>query len=119
MTLPAILRKRTDIRPCRWRLADRPYSNQTNLALKGIIGIGAMAEIANLTGNTAEATNYTKIAQDYIKSWQTLGIARDANPPHTTLNYGANNSHGELLPVPLVSNNSPAIPFLDILSKEY
>jgi len=71
-------------------------ANQTNLALKGIIGIEAMAVIAQLTGNTADASNFTNIAQSYITQWQTLGIAQDANPPHTTLGYGLNNTHGLL-----------------------
>jgi hypothetical protein len=31
--------------------------------------------------------NYSEIASRYIKEWQQLGIAADANPPHTTLNY--------------------------------
>ena len=68
--------------------------NQTNLALKGIIGIEAMAVIANMTGNTATGENYTSIAHNYITQWQTLGIAHDANPPHTTLAYGMNDTHG-------------------------
>lgn len=71
-------------------------ANQTNLALKGIIGIGAFSVIANLTGNTVDAANYTNIAQSYIKQWQQLGIAHDADPPHTTLSYGNNASHGLL-----------------------
>jgi hypothetical protein len=71
-------------------------SNQTNLALKGMIGIEAMAQIANLTGNSADGLNYTGIARDYITQWQTLGIAHDENPPHTTLAYGMNNTHGLL-----------------------
>jgi hypothetical protein len=70
--------------------------NQTNLALKGILGIGAMAQIANLTGNTADSNNYTDIANSYISQWQTLGIAQDATPPHTTLAYGLNDTHGLL-----------------------
>ncbi|CAG8974958.1 hypothetical protein HYALB_00007635 [Hymenoscyphus albidus] len=70
--------------------------NQTNLALKGIIGIQAMAVIANATGNTGTGANYTKIASSYLTQWQTLGIAHDANPPHTTLNYGHNETHGLL-----------------------
>lgn len=70
-------------------------SNQTNLALKGIIGIGAMAVAANLTGNFEDALNYTNISQTYIRDWQTLGIAHDADPPHTTLGYGLNDTHGE------------------------
>ena len=71
-------------------------ANQTNLALKGIIGIEAMAVIANLTGNHADAANYTNIAHSYIDQWQVLGVAQDANPPHTTLGYGLNDTHGLL-----------------------
>lgn len=71
-------------------------ANQTNLALKGIVGIGAMAQIAQLTGNTADAANYSSIAKSYISQWQNFGIAQDASPPHTTLNYGANDTHGLL-----------------------
>ncbi|KAK3170913.1 hypothetical protein OEA41_002997 [Lepraria neglecta] len=71
-------------------------ANQTNLAIKGIIGIQAMSVIANLTGNAADAANYSSIAHDYITQWQTLGIAMDADPPHTTLAYGMNDTHGLL-----------------------
>ena len=53
-----------------------------------------MAVIANLTGNTTTGANYTSIAHDYIADWQNLGIARDADPPHTTLSYGMNDTHG-------------------------
>jgi len=73
-----------------------PLVNQTNLAIKGIIGIEAMSRIANLTGHTAEAQNWTNIAHSYITQWQTLGIAHDATPPHTTLSYGQNETHGLL-----------------------
>lgn len=41
-------------------------ANQTNLAIKGIVGIAAMAEIANRTGNTIDGQNYTQIAQSYV-----------------------------------------------------
>lgn len=70
--------------------------NQTNLALKGIIGIEAMSVIANLTGKKEDAARYHEIATRYIDEWQNLGIARDASPPHTTLNYGNELSHGLL-----------------------
>ncbi|RDL33306.1 Glutaminase GtaA [Venustampulla echinocandica] len=73
-----------------------PLENQTNLALKGMIGIQAMAIIANLTGDTATGANYTNIASSYIDQWQTLGVAHDADPPHTTLSYGSNDTHGLL-----------------------
>lgn len=72
------------------------HSNQTNLALKGIIGIEAMSVISRLTGNEADSANYTAIAHDFIDKWQTLGIAHDADPPHTTLSYGENDTHGKL-----------------------
>lgn len=71
-------------------------ANQTNLALKGIIGIRAMAEIANLTGHYEDGRNYTNISSVYIDKWQGYGIAQDAKPPHTTLAYGKNNTHGLL-----------------------
>ncbi|CZT46899.1 probable glutaminase GtaA [Rhynchosporium secalis] len=71
-------------------------ANQTNLALKGIIGIQAMAMIANITDNPVDGANYTNIALDYITKWQGLGIAHDTNPPHTTLSYGMNDTHGLL-----------------------
>ncbi|KAJ5623081.1 hypothetical protein N7490_011686 [Penicillium lividum] len=71
-------------------------ANQTNLALKGMIGIEAMAVIANETGHTADAANYSSIAHDYITKWQDLGINKNASPPHTTLSYGNASSHGLL-----------------------
>jgi hypothetical protein len=71
-------------------------ANQTNLALKGIIGIEAFATIAKLTGNELDAANYTNISHSYIDQWQVLGIAQDATPPHTTLGYGLNDTHGLL-----------------------
>lgn len=71
--------------------------NQTNLALKGIIGIGAMGEIARLTGNTEDAKNFTAISKSYIDQWQTLGISTvDGQMPHTTLAYNDSSSHGLL-----------------------
>jgi hypothetical protein len=69
-------------------------ANQTNLALKGIIGIKAMSVIAGMTGNTADAQNYSNIAHNYITQWQQYGIASNASPPHTTLDYGDTSSYG-------------------------
>lgn len=71
--------------------------NQTNLALKGIIGIGAMGEIARLTGNTTDAKKYLDISKDYIEKWQVLGINKNPGGlPHTSLAYGQSESHGLL-----------------------
>ncbi|KAJ5210815.1 hypothetical protein N7491_010626 [Penicillium cf. griseofulvum] len=73
-----------------------PLANQTNLALKGMIGIQAMSVIAKQTGNTEDAANYSRIAKDYITQWQDLAIAKNAKPPRTTLSYGNTASHGLL-----------------------
>jgi hypothetical protein len=71
-------------------------ANQTNLALKGIIGIQAMAVIAELTGNTGDAANFQSTAQSYIQQWQELGIAPAGTiPAHTTLAYGKTSTHGK------------------------
>lgn len=69
--------------------------NQTNLALKGMIAIEAMAVIAKETGHSADAANYSSIAHEYITKWQTLGVNHNASPPHATLNYGNESSHGK------------------------
>ncbi len=61
---------------------DPGYQNQTddftgfiahsvNLALKGIIGIGAMSIVATAAGNTADASHYLGIAQNYSGQWLT------------------------------------------------
>ncbi|KAF2718543.1 GTA glutaminase A [Polychaeton citri CBS 116435] len=70
--------------------------NQTNLAIKGIIGIEAMAQIANRTGHAEDSTNFTGIAHDYVEQWQNYAIAHTADPPHTTFQYGANNTYSLL-----------------------
>ena len=71
-------------------------SNQTNLALKGIIGIEAMSQISKLVGEVRDAQNYTDIAHDYITKWIELGNNLQANPPHSILNYSLPGSHGLL-----------------------
>ena len=71
-------------------------SNQTNLALKGIIGIRATGEIASMIGETTDAQNYTDIANSYITQWQVLGTVKNATMPHTTLNYGNDTTYSVL-----------------------
>ncbi|TFK75791.1 DUF1793-domain-containing protein [Pluteus cervinus] len=67
-------------------------ANQTNLAIKGIIGIRAMAEIANLVGDKTRGANYTSIAESYVKEWQVYATA--ASGQHLTLAYGQDDSWG-------------------------
>ncbi|KAI0774160.1 DUF1793-domain-containing protein [Fomes fomentarius] len=67
-------------------------ANQTNLAIKGIVGIKAMSEIARLVGDTAKADNYSAIATSYVSQWQTLALASGSQ--HLTLAYNDNDSWG-------------------------
>jgi hypothetical protein len=69
---------------------DPGYQNQTddftgfiahsvNLALKGIIGIGAMSKISTLAGIATDAENYLAIARGYIAQWATMAQDSTAN----------------------------------------
>lgn len=60
-------------------------ANQTNLALKGIVGIRAMADLSAIVGNDAEAKEYKRIAEDYIDQWQGFAISKDGT--HAKLSY--------------------------------
>jgi hypothetical protein len=57
--------------------------NQTNLAIKGIIGIQAMSEIWSILGNDSMAKKYSAIAASYIPQWQAYATA--ASGDHLTL----------------------------------
>ncbi|KAJ4302258.1 hypothetical protein N0V88_002395 [Collariella sp. IMI 366227] len=60
-------------------------ANQTNLALKGIIGIRAMSEISEILGQEEYAREYREIADEYVKKWEGYGVARDGT--HAKLAY--------------------------------
>ncbi|KAI9055180.1 hypothetical protein LZ554_000144 [Drepanopeziza brunnea f. sp. 'monogermtubi'] len=61
-------------------------ANQTNLALKGIIGIRAMSEIAELVGEAEDAQFYRNVSETYIKIWEEdHAISRDGT--HAKLAY--------------------------------
>jgi hypothetical protein len=72
------------------------HANQTNLALKGIIGLAAMAQIAEAVGETQDAQNYVATAHDYINTWLTLGINTADDPPHASQTYNNLSTHGLL-----------------------
>ncbi|EME45994.1 hypothetical protein DOTSEDRAFT_147842, partial [Dothistroma septosporum NZE10] len=71
-------------------------ANQTNLALKGIIGLEAASLIAGMIGHSDQGNEYSDTARQWIKRWEDLGVSRDTKPPHTTLNYGAETSYSLL-----------------------
>ncbi|KAH6613804.1 hypothetical protein B0J18DRAFT_65103 [Chaetomium sp. MPI-SDFR-AT-0129] len=68
-------------------------ANQTNLAIKGIIGLKAMSEIAKLTNNE---DTFGATADKYLEGWRGYAINTQAKPPHTTLSYGQSDTHGIL-----------------------
>jgi hypothetical protein len=46
-------------------------AHSVNLALKGIIGIGAMSQVATSAGNPADTATYLATARNYIAQWVT------------------------------------------------
>ncbi|EJD38416.1 DUF1793-domain-containing protein [Auricularia subglabra TFB-10046 SS5] len=64
-------------------------TNQTNLALQGILGIGAAAAIADLTGHSEDAKKYASVAQSYAAQWETTAVTPNGTAlPHILLSYG-------------------------------
>lgn len=66
--------------------------NQTNLAIKGVIGIQAMSVISGILGDTVNQQNYSSIVQRYVP--QILNYATSSDGLHLTLNYGNESSWG-------------------------
>ncbi|KZT10664.1 uncharacterized protein LAESUDRAFT_643335, partial [Laetiporus sulphureus 93-53] len=55
----------------------QPTANMTNLAIKGIIGIRAMAEISQAYGNGDDEQHYASTASAYASTWQSLALSSD------------------------------------------
>ena len=60
-------------------------AHSVNLALKGIIGIGAMSKISTAAGNSADAASYLATARSYIAQWAQK--ATDSSGAHLKLAY--------------------------------
>ncbi|KAI9775915.1 MAG: hypothetical protein M1839_000704 [Geoglossum umbratile] len=60
-------------------------ANHTNLALKGIIGIKAMSELAEVVGRGGDAEYYRNISSTYVRKWEEYAISRDGT--HAKLAY--------------------------------
>ena len=69
-------------------------ANQTNLAIKGIVGIQAMAGVASVVADAASVQNYTVTASNYFSTWEYYGI--DPSHSHTLLGYDWRSSWGLL-----------------------
>lgn len=68
--------------------------NQTNLAIKGIIGLQAMADIATIAGDPTSSENYSSTASSFYSQWETF--ATDPSGRHTLLSYQWRSSYGLL-----------------------
>lgn len=83
-----------------WQLSTDDFAgelhNQTNLALKGVIGIEAMARMSAIVGEDNDAKNFSDIAREYIGKWIGYGMNLAADPPHAMLNYNNADTHGLL-----------------------
>ncbi|OAA56899.1 glutaminase GtaA [Cordyceps fumosorosea ARSEF 2679] len=71
-------------------------ANQTNLAIKGIIALEAMSEIATRAGQGDQKQRYSDVAHEYYDFWSAHGINRNASRPHSTLAYDDMDSYGLL-----------------------
>lgn len=58
---------------------------QTGLALKGIIGIRAMAGLSELIGEKEDFKYYLNVSKTYVAKWEEYGISRDKT--HAKLAY--------------------------------
>ncbi|KAH7070619.1 glutaminase A [Paraphoma chrysanthemicola] len=97
---------------------------QTNLALKGIIGIKAFSELADLLGHSEDAKHYRNISETYIKKWEEYGISRDGS--HAKLAYDWYGSWTTLYSLyadavlcfhPSLTNSSSSLPMLAAAGK--
>ncbi|EJC98580.1 DUF1793-domain-containing protein [Fomitiporia mediterranea MF3/22] len=64
--------------------------NQTNLALKGIIGIAAMARIAELAGIVSDQQSFNATASSALEFWQDQALSTS----HVNFFYGNSSSSG-------------------------
>lgn len=68
--------------------------NQTNLAVKAIIGIRAMSELSKIMGYEADSKYYADVGKAYIPAWVNLAMSSDGS--HTKLAYHLYGSWGTL-----------------------
>lgn len=77
-------------------------SNQTNLAMKAIVGIGAMAQLSKATGHWVDYVHFDATARAYAKEWYDLALTPyPIEHPHAKLAYQDEDSHGLLCTSPL------------------
>ncbi|BGP39357.1 hypothetical protein JCM10449v2_003295 [Rhodotorula kratochvilovae] len=71
-------------------------SNQTNLAMKAIVGIGAMGELANGIGRWTDWVHYRAVAKAYAVEWSKMALTDKSGARHAKLAYQDEDSWGTL-----------------------
>ncbi|KAI1412070.1 DUF1793-domain-containing protein [Hypoxylon sp. FL1857] len=69
-------------------------ANQTNLAIKGIVGLQAMSAVARVAGKDDDAAKFADRATTFYDQWE--GLAIDPSGKHTVLAYQWRSSWGLL-----------------------
>ncbi len=62
-----------------------PIAHSVNLAIKGIVAVAAMGQVAAAAGNAADAASYRAQAQQFVSYWVTN--AQDPGGQHLDLTY--------------------------------
>ncbi|CAK7198373.1 hypothetical protein SEUCBS139899_001034 [Sporothrix eucalyptigena] len=70
-------------------------ANQTNLAIKGILGMAALGEMAQIVGEVNDASRYARLARDNYRQWTTFAVDPTGHE-HTLLAYQWRSSWGLL-----------------------
>ncbi|KAI0389933.1 DUF1793-domain-containing protein [Xylariaceae sp. FL0594] len=68
--------------------------NQTNLAIKGIVGLRVMSHIAALASQPGDAAHFADLATSYYEAWESYAV--DPSGKHTVLAYQWRSSWGLL-----------------------
>lgn len=71
-----------------------PLFNQTNLAIKGIVGLRSMSEISLILENIKDSSYYNKYASDYYSTWKNYAV--DPTFTYTLLGHSWRGSWGQL-----------------------
>jgi hypothetical protein len=72
-------------------------NHSVNLALKGIVGIGAMSILAQMAGNATDQQSYLSTAKSYIATWATKAQATSGQ--HLLLVYDEGQDAGFAMPI--------------------
>lgn len=95
--------------------------NGTNLAIKAILGIAAMADLSKASGHLADADRFHHTARSYFSHWYSWSLT-NSSFPHVRFTYGDPNSSAlpyNLMPDSLLGLNIVPSSLYSTLSRYY